>query len=153
GKASATVINDDTTLSVGDVTVVEGDSGTLNALFQLKLSVPSGAPLTVNYATADGTAIAGPDYAAASGSVTFQPGETSKTIAVVIPGDLTPESRSKTFMAHAKKSATFPCRKGEPVRQREHEANQVFHLRVAGSGCPGPPRRPAHPPGRTSLPG
>ncbi|HEY7308917.1 MAG TPA: Calx-beta domain-containing protein [Gemmataceae bacterium] len=97
GNASATVVNDDTTLSVGDVTVVEGDSGTLNALFPLKLSVPSGAPLTVNYATADGTAKAGTDYIAANGSITFQPGETTKTIAVAIPGDLTPEPGSKTF--------------------------------------------------------
>jgi chitinase len=43
--------------------------------------------VTVNYATADGTAVAKSDYNSASGTLTFQPGQTSKTISVAIKGD------------------------------------------------------------------
>jgi hypothetical protein len=46
-------------------------------------------PVTVSYATADGTATAGSDYAAANGTVTFNPGETTKSIAVTVNGDTT----------------------------------------------------------------
>ena len=52
--------------------------------------------MTVNYTTANGSAKAGTDYAAASGSVVFAPGETSKTIPVLVNGNRTPEP-DKTF--------------------------------------------------------
>ncbi len=73
--------------SVNDVSIVEGDSGTRNAVFTVALSVAGTQPITVNYATADGTAIAGSDYTATSGTLTFAPGELSKTVAVPILGD------------------------------------------------------------------
>jgi hypothetical protein len=60
------------------------------------LSVPSASVVTVNLATGQGTALAGIDYASASGTLTFQPGETSKTIQVAIAGDLAYES-NETF--------------------------------------------------------
>src|SRR5262249_20430276 len=57
---------------------------------------PSSRPISYNYATADGTAHAGTDYIAANGTVTFNPGETSKTITVQVRGNFTPE-QDKTF--------------------------------------------------------
>src|SRR5262249_3877809 len=54
------------------------------ALFTVTLSPPSTAPLTVTFATADGTAVTGSDYTATSGTLTFAPGTTSKTIRVPI---------------------------------------------------------------------
>jgi hypothetical protein len=51
------------------------------------LSQSSNAVVTVHYATANGTAVAPQDYAATSGTLTFQPGETSRTISVSIKGD------------------------------------------------------------------
>ena len=57
---------------------------------------PSDAPVTVNFATADGTAAAGEDYVAASGTLTFAPGETTKTITVVVKGDKQKEA-DETF--------------------------------------------------------
>lgn len=76
------------TLSVNDVTVTEGDSGTTNATFTVSMPDASADPVTVHYATADGTAtVADGDYTAASGDLTFLPGETSKTVAVGVTGD------------------------------------------------------------------
>jgi len=49
--------------------------------------------VTVRYATADGTAVAGGDYVAQSGVITFAPGELSKTISVPVMGDVVDEGR------------------------------------------------------------
>ena len=55
--------------------------------FNVTLSGTYNLPVTVNYATADGTATAGLDYTAVSDTLTFQPGESSKTITVMVTGD------------------------------------------------------------------
>ena len=57
------------------------------AYFTVTMAAASAVPVTVNYATADGTALAGADYTAVSGVLTFAPGETTKTIAVPILND------------------------------------------------------------------
>jgi hypothetical protein len=75
------------TLSVGDATILEGNAGTRYALVSVTLDAPSKQTVTVNYATADGTARAGSDYGATSGRLTFAPGETTKMIAVPVYGD------------------------------------------------------------------
>jgi len=74
-------------LSIDDVTVTEGNSGTAPAQVRVRLSNPSATTVSVQYATANGSAMAGSDYQAATGTITFQPGETSKFIAVPIVGD------------------------------------------------------------------
>ncbi len=51
-------------------------------MFTVTLDRPSTGTVTLNYATANGTATAGSDYVAGSGTLTFAPGETSKTIHV-----------------------------------------------------------------------
>jgi hypothetical protein len=90
----ASIIDNDPapTVSIGDVTVQEGNAGTTQALFTVSLSEASGQVVTVGYATADGTALAGSDYAAAMGTITFAPGETTKQIVVDVAGDLHPEA-------------------------------------------------------------
>ena len=65
----------------------------------MSLSAAYGQPVTVHYATADGTATAGSDYTAASGDVTFAPGETSKTITVAVLGDRLAEP-TETFVVN-----------------------------------------------------
>jgi hypothetical protein len=75
-------------VSVGDASVTEGNAGTTPLSFPVTLSAASTQPVSVTYATADGTATAPSDYAAASGTVTFGPGETSKTISVGVVGDV-----------------------------------------------------------------
>src|SRR5262245_2403311 len=66
--------------SIGDVTIVEGNTGTLNALVPVTLSGSHGNNVTVDYRTADGTAAAGSDYSAVSGKLTFNKNQTSKSI-------------------------------------------------------------------------
>ena len=81
------------TLSIGNASVAEGNGGTTAANFTVTLSAASGRQVTVDYATADGTAtIANSDYAAATGTLTFAPGETTKMIAVNATGDTAEES-------------------------------------------------------------
>jgi hypothetical protein len=75
------------TIRIHDVTVTEGNTGTVAAPFFVSLSAASTQPITVAYATGNGTATAGSDYQAASGTLTFAPGETSKTITVLVKGD------------------------------------------------------------------
>lgn len=75
------------TVSVGDASIVEGSSGTVQMNFTVNLSKVATGPVTVAYATADGTATAGSDYIAKSGTVTFAAGETQKTISITVNGD------------------------------------------------------------------
>ncbi|QDU49298.1 glycosyl hydrolase family 8 [Gimesia panareensis] len=77
---------------ISDVTVTEGDSGTTQAVFTVTLDQPATETVTVQFRTQDGTAVAGMDYQAASGQLVFQPGETEKTITVLISGDVLIES-------------------------------------------------------------
>lgn len=74
-----------------------GDAaGTSVAQFTVTLAAPSSKTVTVQYATVGGTATQGSDYVGASGTVTFQPGETSKTVTIVVLGDSLAEN-SETF--------------------------------------------------------
>lgn len=84
------------TIRVGDVRVTEGDAGTTTASFPVTLSAPSSDTVTVDYSTSDGSAVDVQDYQAVGGTVTFAPGETSKTVQVPIVGDKTPEG-TETF--------------------------------------------------------
>jgi hypothetical protein len=90
---TGTITNDDAapTAAVDSPAVAEGDSGTTDLTFTVSLSNPSGTALTVNYSTANVTAIAGADYTAASGALTFAPGQTSRSVVVSVVGDRTRE--------------------------------------------------------------
>jgi hypothetical protein len=85
------------TLRIGDVPVTEGNVGTASATFTVTLSAASTETITVAYATGNGTATAGSDYQAATGILTFAPGETRKTITVRVNGDRLPEP-NETFV-------------------------------------------------------
>jgi hypothetical protein len=88
-QATATIVNDEAapSLSILDATVAEGNAGATNATVTVALSPASSQPVTVEYTTADGTATAGTDYTAGSGSLTFLPGVTAQTITVAVTGD------------------------------------------------------------------
>lgn len=85
--ATATLtINANDTLSFnGNVSAHENSSG---AVVTVKLNAPSNDPVTVGYATSNGTALAGDDYTPVNGTLIFAPGETSKTITVALLDDV-----------------------------------------------------------------
>lgn len=85
-------------LSVNDVKVTEGNSGTIDATFTVKLLPASNKVVTVKYATANSSASAASDYVAASGTLTFNPGQTSRTVTVKVNGDMTVEPNEQFFL-------------------------------------------------------
>jgi hypothetical protein len=90
--ATGTITNDDLrTLSIADVSIAEGNSGTKEMVFTVTLASAALQEVTVSFTTVDGTAKAGTDYVATNGTLTFAPGELTKTIAVTLNGDTTPE--------------------------------------------------------------
>jgi len=82
-------------VSIGNVTVTEGNVGTTNADFTVTLSAASTQIVGVNYATANDTAVSGGDYVTTAGQLIFQPGTTSLTISVPVVGDTTAESTER----------------------------------------------------------
>lgn len=99
-----TIVNDDAApvlprLSINDITVTEGNSGTGNAVFTVQLSAASTQAIAVNFATVNGTATAGADYTAQSGTLNFAPGQTSLTLSVPVIGDTSNEP-TETFQVN-----------------------------------------------------
>ncbi|MCX6048179.1 MAG: hypothetical protein NT075_24020 [Chloroflexi bacterium] len=91
--ATLTITDNDNppTVQFGSPTYSVNESGG-TATITATLGAPSGLPVTVNYVTSNGMAIAGSDYTATSGTLTFNPGETSKTFTVPITQDTVIES-------------------------------------------------------------
>ena len=84
-------------LSVGDVRVDEGAQAVL--AFPVTLNRAAAVTVTVDYATADGTATAGADYTATSDTLTFTPGETEKTVNVAVLDDTHADSEETLTLA------------------------------------------------------
>ena len=78
-------------LRVNSAIIAENNAGGISLNFPVTLSFASDETVTAAYATSNGTATAGKDYSATTGTLTFAPGETSKTISVPILGDTTDE--------------------------------------------------------------
>lgn len=93
-----TITDDDLTpgLSVDDVSIVEGSSGTATATFTVSLSNPSAFVSSVDWSTVDGSATAGVDYVGGTGAVSFAVGQTSRTFGVTVQGDSIDET-DETF--------------------------------------------------------
>lgn len=85
-------------LLVNDVSINEENTGASSATFIVTMYAASNEPVTVNYATADGTATAGSDYIATSGRVSFAAGETVNAITVMINGDTVVEGNETFFV-------------------------------------------------------
>jgi hypothetical protein len=85
-------------ITISDVTIGETNSATVSVYFTVRLSRASQQRITVQYATADGTAKAGKDYTSTSGTLTFTPGSTSRVITVAVRGDLLDEVDETFFV-------------------------------------------------------
>lgn len=100
-NAILTIVDNDPapTLSINDLTQNEGNSGTTNFNFTISLQGQSSQPVTVLYSTANGTATSPSDYVAVQqGSVTFDPGQTSKSVSVAVVGDFNTEPNEAFFV-------------------------------------------------------
>jgi hypothetical protein len=89
GSLNPQTVKPQPTLSINDVSMAEGDSGTTTMNFTVTLSAASSLTTKVDFATANGTATAPSDYVATNGTLTFNPGDLTKTISVTINGDVT----------------------------------------------------------------
>jgi chitinase len=100
GQGVGTIIDDDRpTISINDAQVTEGASGTTKTMtFTVTLSKAGTSSITVQYATANDTAVAPGDYTAKSGTLTFSAGQVSKPITVTIKGDNLAECTESFFV-------------------------------------------------------
>ncbi len=90
-----------TTVSIDDVSRLEGDAGTGNFVFTVSRVGDTSADSTVwtvDWTTSDGTAAAGADFVAASGQLTFSAGVTQQTITIAVNGDAVEEAHETFFV-------------------------------------------------------
>src|SRR5262245_48943489 len=85
-------------LAISDLSILEGNTGTTAFVFTVSIPTPISQAVSVNYATADGSATAGSDYQTAFGTLTIPAGETGGTIIVLVNGDRLPEANETFFV-------------------------------------------------------
>lgn len=101
-------------MTISDATVTEGNTGTRAASFTVNLSAAYGQPVTVAYATANGSATAGGDYQATSGTLTIPAGQTKGTITAQVKGDRLGEA-NETFSMNLSNPANATIVDGQGV--------------------------------------
>ncbi len=126
-------------LAVSDVSVFEGDTGTTTMTFGFGLSAPAGAGgVTIAFTTADGTATAGSDYVANSGTATIAQGATSTTVSIVVNGDTVSEPNETFFVrATSATGATISDNEGLGTIQND-DVSVVAIPQIQGSGLTSP---------------
>ena len=117
--AIGTIINDDVDVSVGDVTVTEGNSGTTNAVFAITATGVVPNSVAVAWATDDDTANAGSDYLPESGVVSFPSGGGTAFVTVPIVGDTLNESTEDFHV-----DLSFPQGRSHSGRRSWHDSGQ-----------------------------
>ncbi|HEX2763966.1 MAG TPA: Calx-beta domain-containing protein [Allosphingosinicella sp.] len=133
GSATATITNDDAppTLSIGDATLVEGNGGITYLVFTVSLSKVSLDPVTVDFATANGTGTAGSDYLALSGQVGFAAGELTKTVSVAVVGDTAIEA-NETLTVGLSNPVNATILDGSGLGTITNDDTLAYHLLAAG---------------------
>jgi Calx-beta domain len=111
--ATGTILNDDPPgIAVSSPRAGEGDG---KAGFTVTLTAPSTNPVTVPYATKDGSATAPADYTATSGTLTFAPGERSKVVEVPIANDKLSEGDESFTLSAGAATGTATIADDEPA--------------------------------------
>jgi uncharacterized protein (TIGR03437 family) len=125
-------------ITIDDASISEGNSGTKTLDFTVKLSMPVLQPVNVNYGTAAGTATSPSDYASASGTLTFAPGETTKTIGITINGDVLVEADESFFVnLSGATNAAITDAQGRGTIQNDDQASVVISQLYGGGGNSG----------------
>jgi hypothetical protein len=100
GQGVGTILDDEPRISISDVSKSEGRKNKSTSFtFTITLSATYDQAVSVSYRTVDGTAKASDgDYVAKTGTITFNPGETSKTITITVKGDSKKESNEAFYL-------------------------------------------------------
>ncbi len=98
GDGNDLVVSGLPSMAINDVSVAEGNSGTTLLQFTVSLSTSNVSSVSVSFVTTDGSAVAGSDYAATSGTLTFAPGTVSQTISISVLGDTALETDETLFV-------------------------------------------------------
>jgi hypothetical protein len=140
--ASVTIADDDPLVALGiaNVSQPEGSGGTRAASFTVTRTGSTEKTVTVQYATAEGSANAGSDYVGTSGTLTFAPGDATKTIAVLVQGDALPEpDETFTVILSNPTNATLSVSQATRTIQNDDAActprPRVTQAVVAGGGA------------------
>lgn len=99
GQGVATIADDEPRISISDVSMTEGKSGTKSFVFTVSLSAAYDEPVTFSYLTNNGTATTGNnDYIFQSGTLTFAPGQTQLTITIQVVGNTKKEANEEFYV-------------------------------------------------------
>ena len=132
-----------------NISITEGNTGYTAAKFKILLNHPTTSTVKVNYSTKDGTAQAGSDYVAASGTVSIKPGNLSKTVTVNVIGDNTYESNEKFSLVLSNPvnaflgdldSATCTIKNDDPASPQQQTNNNTVIAEAAIKLYPNPAR-------------
>jgi hypothetical protein len=138
-SGTGTITDDDPApafdISISDASRAEGDAGTHAMTFTVTLSSPSGADVTVDYATSDGTATAGSDYVAKSGTLTIPAGDTTKNFSVSVKGDTAYEA-NETFTVTLSNQSGGTLADGAGTGTILNDDKQVSTLTLKASKSP-----------------
>jgi hypothetical protein len=139
GQGVGTIVDDEPHIRVlGMDAVREGDAGTTELICTVVLSTSSPVTVTVDYATADDTATtADNDYVPASGTVTFTPGETSRTITLLVRGDLAVE-HDEYFSVNLSNPTNAQLIDTWATATIQSDDNAVLHISSAWESEPDP---------------
>jgi len=131
-----TITDDDPlpTLAINDVVMPEGNSGSNAAIFTVSLSAASGRSVSVQFATANGTASAGSDYVAQTGTLTFPSGMTTQPVAIWVLGDTVAE-RSETFFVNLSTASNATIADPQGVATIQDDDFRITSLKVVGTNA------------------
>ncbi len=132
-QGAGTITNDDAlpAASIGDTTVAEGNLGTAPATFDVTLNHASDSTVTVDWASADGSATVGTDYLLGGGTVTFAPGVTAQQVSVDVVGDvLTEGDESFTVVLSTANGATIAAGTGTATITDDDRTFTALTLKV-----------------------
>lgn len=138
GTATGTILDDDgaPTIIINDVTQAEGNAGTTEFQFTVTLSNLSASPVTVDYATAPGTATAGADYTSTSGTLIINPGSLTGAITVNVVGEVAFEP-NETFFVNLTNPTNATIADPQGLGTITNDDGPVADLSITKTGTPG----------------
>ena len=140
GNGLGTILGDDSgpTLTVNDVSVMEGDAGTTNAIFTVTLLPAAPGNVTVDYLTVNGTASSPSDYVSQTGTLVFAPGQQTQTITIVVNGDLLTEANETFFvdLVNASSNAAIGDARGVGTITNDEGPRLTVDLTTVTTGTP-----------------